>query len=59
LPKQEPSASAFAIETEEGEDLILVPLLNGRAAIDRAYQLSRADDNSMFGFSSTLNSLLP
>jgi hypothetical protein len=36
-------------ETEEGEDLILVPLLNGRAAIDHAYQLSRADDNSMFG----------
>jgi hypothetical protein len=37
------------IGTEEGEDLILVPLLNGRAAIDHAYQLSRADDDSMFG----------
>lgn len=34
---------------EDGEDIALVPVLNGRAAIDYAYQLSRADIESMMG----------
>lgn len=36
-------------QVENGEDIALVPVLNGRAAIDYTYQLSRANSESIVG----------
>ena len=36
-------------QVENGEDIALVPVLNGRAAIDYTYQLSRANSESIGG----------